>query len=243
MTTILVPYHLDERLADVELTVRPDRVVTAEPAGDGFWERMAGLHAAVADVVAAEPAPPAVVTGDCCIALGVVAGLQRRGLEPAVVWFDAHGDLHTPRTSTSGYPGGMALRMLLGEGDATVADRTGLRPVPPENVVLVDGRDLDAPEVEFLDRSPVRRVPVAAVPDPGGPIYLHVDLDVVDSAAMPGLRFPVTPGPDPSAVREALLRLLATGQVAALTIACTWHPDRGTRELARPLVEELVRAL
>ncbi|MGN9909709.1 arginase family protein [Phytohabitans sp. LJ34] len=242
MRTILVPYHLDERLSEVDMPVTADVVVTAELSGDGFWARTAGLHAAVADAVAADDGAPAVVTGDCGIALGVVAGLQRRGIEPAVVWFDAHGDLHTPRTSTSGYPGGMPLRMLLGDGDPAVADRTGLRPVPAEKVVLVDGRDLDPAEAEFLGGSAVRRVAVDAVPDVDGPIYLHIDLDVVDAAALPGLRFPVTPGPAVDAVRVAALRLLATGRVAALTVACTWHPGRGAGEVARPLVEALLGA-
>ncbi|GAA4445836.1 arginase family protein [Phytohabitans houttuyneae] len=243
MGTILVPHHLDERLSDVDFPVAAGRVVTAEPGGGGFWQRVAGLHAALADAVAAEQGPPAVVTGDCSLALGVVAGLQRRGVDPAVVWFDAHGDLHTPESSTSGYPGGMPLRMLMGEGDPTVAGRTGLRPVPAERVVLVDGRDLDPAEVDFLGRSAVRHVPVAAVPDVDGPIYLHIDLDVVDAAALPGLRFPVTPGPDADAVRQAALRLLATGRVAALTIACTWHAGEGTADLARPTVEALLAAL
>jgi arginase len=242
MSTILVPYHLEQRLSDVDFPARVNRVVTVEPVGDGFWDRAAGLHAAVAGAVAAEPAPPAVVTGDCGTALGVVAGLQRRGIEPAVLWFDAHGDLHTPESSTSGYPGGMPLRMLLGDGDPTVAARTGLRPVPAEKVVLVDGRDLDPAEAEFLDRGTVRRVPVDAVPDLDGPIYLHIDLDVVDAAALPGLRYPVTPGPSPDAVRDAALRVLATGRVAALTVACTWHPGRDAAEAARPLVHALLSA-
>jgi arginase len=239
--TLLVPYHLEERLSEVDLPVRADHTVTAELAGEGFWERVAGLHAAVADEVAAAPSP-AVVTGDCGVALGVVAGLQRRGIAPSVVWFDAHGDLHTPRSSTSGYPGGMPLRMLLGDGDPTVASRVGLRPVPAERVILVDGRDLDPAEADFLGRSSVRRVPVDAVPAVDGPIYLHLDLDVVDAAALPGLRFPVTPGPDAGAVRDAALSLLATGRVAALTLACTWYPGKGTAEVARPLVEELLGA-
>jgi len=240
MSTILVPYHLEERLSEVELPARADRVVTVELGGGGFWARVAGLHAAVADAVAAEDEAPAIVTGDCAVALGVVAGLQRRGIEPAVVWFDAHGDLHTPESSTSGYPGGMPLRMLLGDGDPTVADRTGLRPIPAEKVILVDGRDLDPAEAEFLDGGPVRRVPVDAVPDVDGPIYLHIDLDVVDAAALPDLRFPVTPGPAAAAVLDAASRLLATGRVAALTVACTWYPGRGAAEVARPLVEALL---
>jgi arginase len=239
MSVLLVPYHLDEQLPLDELPVRPDSVVTATFHGKEFWPRVASLHTAVADAVAATDRP-VVLSGDCCAALGVMAGLQRRGIDPAVVWFDAHGDLHTPQSTTSGFPGGMPLRMLLGDGDPTVAGRTGLRPVPLERAVLVDGRDLDPPEAEYLAESGLQRVPVTAIPAPDGPIYLHIDLDVIDAAALPGLRYPATPGPDADTVRDAALRLLATGRVAALTLACTWYPGHGAAEVAQPLIDALL---
>jgi arginase len=241
----LVPFHLDERLPVQDLPARPDRVVTADLHGEDFWRRVAGLHAAVADAVTdtdTDADRAVLLTGDCIAALGVVAGLQRRGIDPAVVWFDAHGDLHTPDSTTSGYPGGMPLRMLLGDGDGIIAAETGLCPVPAEQVVLVDGRDLDPPEAEYLATSAVRRAPVPALPIPDGPIYLHVDLDVVDAEALPGLRYPAATGPDLVTVRDAALRLLATGRVAALTLACTWHPGRGAAEAAQPLIDALLAA-
>jgi arginase len=241
VSVLLVPYHLDEPLPAQELPARPDRVVTADLRGEGFWHHVAGLHVGVADAVA-DTDGPVLLTGDCTAALGVVAGLQRRGIDPAVVWFDAHGDLHTPDSSSSGYPGGMPLRMLLGDGDATVAAETGLRPIPADRVVLVDARDLDPPEVEYLATSPIRRAPIPAVPIPDGPIYLHIDLDVVDAAALPGLRYPTPAGPDLATVRDAALRLLATGRVAALTLACSWHPGKGGAEAAQPLIDALLTA-
>src|SRR5262245_49858361 len=221
------------------MPARPDRVVTAELRGPDFWHRVAGLHAAVADAVAGAERP-AVLTGDCSIALGVVAGLQRRDIDPAVIWFDAHGDLHTPESTMSGYPGGMALRMVLGDGDATAAAETGLRPVPAERVILSDGRDLDPPEVEYLATSPIRRVTVAAIPIPDGPIYVHIDLDVIDPSALPGLRFPVPGGPDLATVRDTALRVLDTGRVAALTLACTWHPGQSGADAASPFIDPLL---
>ena len=51
-----------------------------------------------------------VASGDCLTALGTVAGLQAAGADPAVVWFDAHGDVQTPETTSSGYLAGMSLR-------------------------------------------------------------------------------------------------------------------------------------
>ncbi|MDA1360492.1 arginase family protein [Glycomyces luteolus] len=242
MTVLLVPYHLDERLPDDEFPVAADRIVAKDLHGGDFWSRVAGLYDLVGDAVATAKRPTTVVTADCTVALGVVTGLQRLGLEPSVMWFDAHGDLHTPASSASGYPGGMVLRMLLGEGDGTVAETTGLTPIPPERVVLVDARDLDAPEAEYLSHSAVERVPVEAATAPDGPVYLHIDLDVLDADLVPGLRYPVTPGPTPDQIRDAAQRILATGRVAAMTIACTWRPGEGAPAAAKKLVDELLAA-
>ncbi|MFC3493531.1 arginase family protein [Glycomyces rhizosphaerae] len=241
MTVLLVPYHLDERLPEDEFPVAADRVVTKELHGESLWPRVAGLYDLVGDAVATAK-HPVVVTADCSVALGVVAGLQRLGVEPSVVWFDAHGDLHTPASSASGYPGGMIVRMLLGEGDLTVAETTGLTPIPPDRVVLVDARDLDAPEAEYLSHSAVKRFPVEAATAPDGPVYLHIDLDVLDADLVPGLRYPVTPGPTPDQIRDAAQRILATGRVAAMTIACTWRPGEGAPAAAKKVVDELLTA-
>jgi arginase len=241
MTVLLVPFHLDERLPDDEFPVIADRVVAKELHGDTFWERVAGLYDLVGDAVATAKRPT-VVTADCTVALGVVAGLQRLGVEPSIMWFDAHGDLHTPASSASGYPGGMVLRALLGDGDPAITEATGLTPVPAERVTLVDARDLDAPEAEYLAGSTIKHVPVEAATAPEGPVYLHVDLDVIDAGSLPGLRFPVSPGPTPDQIRNAVLRILETGRVVAMTIACTWHPKEGAAPIASGLIAELLSA-
>jgi arginase len=238
MTVIAVPYHLDEYLPDLDLPLMPAEVVTAEFPPGGPWERLAVLYDAVARAVAADAGRggrPVVLTGDCAISLGVVAGLQRAGADPAIVWFDAHGDVQTPETTASGYLGGMPLRLLAGYRPELIAARLGLRPVPEHRIVLAGARDLDPPEVTFLAGAAIRRREVADLATgglaadglPAGPLYVHVDLDVIDAAALPGLRYPVPGGPDAARLADALRMLLATGQVAALGIACTWHPGHG----------------
>ncbi|WP_238006791.1 arginase family protein [Dactylosporangium sp. AC04546] len=241
MTTILVPYHQDERLADGSIPVSADITVHPEfPDGDR-WQRLSGLFESVAAAVAPEVAPgrvPVVFSGDCLVAGATVAGVQRAGGDPAVVWFDAHGDVHTLESSTSGYLGGMALRLLNGAHPDLYADRFGLRPVPPGRSVLVDARDLDPAEAEYLASSPTRRIPVASVTAdtvPPGPLVVHVDVDVIDAAELPGLRFPVAGGPSTSEVLAACDRLLATGRVVALDIACPWWPTTDTQDRARLL--------
>lgn len=232
MTTILVPFHQDERLPDDSLPTSGVTLAPAFPDAD-LPTRLTALHSAVADNVAADIGAggvPTVVSGDCLVALGVLAGAQRAGATPSVIWFDAHGDLHTPATSTSGYLGGMALRMAL-DADSTAAP-LGLRPLPEDHAVLVDARDLDPAEAEFLSTSPLPRVPVdqvvAALPD--GPLVLHVDLDVIDQDDLPGMRFPAPGGPSATTVLAAVHAVLATGRVVATHLACPWHPPRDHAE-------------
>lgn len=239
MTRILVPYHLDEHRPGLEVPYEPDVTVVRELGEGDVWGRVAGMYGEVAEVVAAEVragAPPLVMSGDCMVSQAIVAGVQRaHGGPPSVVWFDGHGDVQTLETTTSGYLGGMPLRMLAGYRPELLADRLGLAPVPEDRIVLVDGRDLDPPERDYLAASDIRQVFTAeldadAVPD--GPVYLHLDLDVIDGAELPGLLFPVDGGPSADEVGQAVRRVLDTGRVAAVGLGCTWHDGAAGRDNA-----------
>jgi len=230
MSVIQVPYHLDEYLPGLDVPLPPDTVITTDlPAGD-VWDRLSALYSGLAAAVAGEAGRggcPVVVSGDCTTALGTVSGLQRAGIEPGIVWFDAHGDVQTLETTTSGYLGGLPLRLLVGYRPELIAARLGLRAVPERQVTLVGARDLDPPEVSYLAGAQIRRSEAGeldAAGLPRGPLYVHLDLDVIDPAQLPGLRFPAPGGPSPAQVAGALNALLGTGRVAAIGIACTWYP-------------------
>jgi arginase len=239
MSVIQVPYHLDEYLPDLDVPLPPDTVITADlPAGD-VWDRLSALYAGLAGAVAAEAGRggrPVVVSGDCMTALGTMSGLQRAGVQAGIVWFDAHGDVQTLETTTSGYLGGLPLRLLMGYRPELIAARLGLRAVPEHQVALVDARDLDPPEVSYLAGAQIRRSEVGeldAAGLPGGPLYVHLDLDVIDSGQLPGLRFPAPGGPSPAQVTGALSALLGTGRVAAIGVACTWYPGHSAADRIR----------
>ena len=239
MLTVSVPYHLDERVpgfapGPVDVTVTEDL-----PPGDP-WERMAVLYESVATAVAgAAGAPVLVLSSDCTTSLGVLAGLQRAGHDPAVVWLDAHANFHTEATTSSGYLGGMPLALAVGVGTLTLPRLLRLRPV--RSAVLVDARDTDPPEAVLLAASPVGRrslLELGALPD--GPLYLHVDLDVCDPVDVPDLLYPAPGGPPLTAVLDALRTVIATGRVVAIGLALTWqhggiHAEgqRAVRDLAR----------
>lgn len=244
MHTIAVPYHLDDRLDPFDLAVPVDREVTVELAPGGPWQRMATLYEQVATVVAAAPAPPTVVSGDCTTSLGVLAGLQRAGHDVGVVWFDAHADFHTEQTTTSGYLGGMPLALAAAVGVPTLPAALGLRPVPVSRLLLVDARDTDPGERVLLDRYAVRTRSVtelAEVDLPDGELYLHLDIDVCDPGDVPGLLYPVPGGPGLEQVLDAVRRVTGTGRVVAVGLAATWRHGgpgaAGQQDVARRVLE------
>src|SRR5207248_9514705 len=103
----------------------------------------------------------------CTHWIGPVGGLARAGETPGVVWFDAHGDLHTLATTSTGLIGGMPFAVLLGWEFTDWRLAAGLdRPVSPRAAVLIGASDLDAEEIELLDREPIARVDAEAMQGP-----------------------------------------------------------------------------
>jgi arginase len=149
--------------------------------------------------------------------------------------------VQTLETTASGDLGGMPLRILTGYRPELISDDLGLRPIPDDRVVLVDARDLDPPEAEFLTTSAVRRCEVDEVTAdvlPEGALYLHIDFDVVTPDELPGLLFPAAGGPGLGDVGAAIGRVVATGRVAAIGVGCTWHAGHGNAARVRSYLDE-----
>jgi arginase len=85
------------------------------------------------------------IAGDCCTSLGVAAGLLAAGIDPTLIWFDAHGDFNTWETTPSGFLGGMPLAMLAGRGEQTIVHGVGLKNLEESNIYLADARETSIP--------------------------------------------------------------------------------------------------
>jgi arginase len=216
-------------------------IAPALPAGTP-QERMGALYRVLSDWVA-RTSEPVVFAGDCVAIIGVLAGLERRDVAPTLVFFDAHGDFNTWETTPSGFIGGMPLAMATGRGEQTIVAATGLTPLADQRVVLVDGRDLDTGEDAAIAESGIAVAPVDEVvrhvPD-DGPLYIHVDVDVVDPRDMPAMNYPALGGPSLAEVADALLQLEATGRVIAVSFSC-WNPDLPGAEVAAAATSQLAR--
>ena len=75
------------------------------------------------------------------------------------------------------------------------------------------------------------------------PVYLHLDIDVIDSAELPGLRFPSGSGPSITQIEACLAAVCAAADVKAVGIACAWVPDRVGDRAAREAITRLAGAL
>lgn len=219
---ILVPYHHAEALKTLASLAADDVVVVSKgPAG----AMVARIMEQTAARVAATTQPVIVISGDDTTALATVAGLQRRGIAPGVLWLSARGGLHTAHTTRTGDLSGMALAMLTGRTGSALARSVDLRPVAGAACALVGTRALDDEERDAARNAAIRGVELAAVgeaPLPPAPWYVHLDVDLIDPDEVPPLRAPVPGGASVAAAGAALRALRARGEIAALGLACTF---------------------
>ena len=219
---------------------------------DACFELM-GLVSKRVAAARAEGAFPVILSGSCFAGVGVVAGLGERA--PGVVWLDAHSDFNTPETSLEGYLDGMGLAMLTGGAwQRLVAEVPGARPVPETAALLVGARDFDEPDKLRLDESDVRLVEAASLrspeellaaiegldPEPSG-LYLHVDLDVLDSEVAGVNVYSAPGGVDADELEALVAAVLDGGNVRALSLTA-YDPARDPEGRVPPIAIRLLRA-
>ena len=248
--TILTPYFLDQGLPGLETLAETAWIINQRvlPKAD-LLTRISGLHAALAVQVEEslrEGQLPVSLAGDCCTAVGVLAGLNRAELYPLLIWFDAHGDFNTRETSPSGFLGGMPLAMLAGLGDLTLLENLGMEPIPQEQIILTDGRDLDPGEKELVANSSIThlRDPLDLLNYPLGDqsIWLHFDTDVVNPEESPAQNYPAPGGPGAEDLERVFRHLAGTGLIKAVSLS-SWAPGLPGEEMSKAVSMGLLEIL
>jgi arginase len=247
---ILSPFFLDEPLPELEsLATSGWQINRPElPAGPKQL-RLSAIHRPLAELTAAtirKDERPVSIAGDCCTAIGVLAGLQRAGIAPTLVWFDAHGDFNTWETTPSGFLGGMPLAMLVGRGEQTMLKALNLRPLPEKNVMLTDARNLDPQERDLVENAEITHMSnVTALlhhPLPDGPLYIHLDTDIVNPHEAPAMNYPAPGGPSVDELRSVMKRLHQAANLAAVSMS-TWNPNLDHDGQSRTICMQLLATL
>lgn len=207
---------------------------------------------------------PLVIGGDHSLAAGSVAAsadaVRRRVGQPqaeiGLIWLDAHGDMNTPATTTSGNVHGMPLAALLGPEPAELAAIGRRAPaVDASKVVLVGVRNLDALErdriraahLHVFTMTDIDRQGIASVMDraltlagdgtPG--IHVSCDVDVCDPSIAPGVGTPVKGGLNYREAHLAMEMIADSGRLLALDLV-EINPILDTRNQTALLGAELV---
>jgi arginase len=218
------PLHDALRAAGWAPTVQ--RILAADP-GVGEVTRIFDLlraQEAAVRAARARGAFPLVLAGGCISATGTVAGCDAEG----AVWLDAHADLDTPADNVSGSMDVMALSLLCGSAwpaqHATIPNAVA---IAEEHVALLGVRDLAPYQHDRLAASALRTAPgafdtwtataaITALPER---LYLHVDLDVLDTSVGHANRYASPGGPSLETVLATIDATFdhATVLAAALT--------------------------
>ena len=247
---ILTPYYLDEPMVGLEALAEPGWQINKQDLPDPEQQlRMARLYESLAVMVAEALESgfrPVSIAGDCCSTIGVAAGLQRAGIEFLLIWLDAHGDFNTWETTPSGFLGGMPLAMLVGRGEQTMPEGVGLLSLPEEQILLTDARDLDPAEKTALLESELVRLTnvedLIRYPLPELPIYLHLDVDIIDPSEAPAMNYLAPGGPSAGELQEAFRYLARTEKVRAVSVSA-WNPDLDTDGQTRDVCMRSLSAL
>jgi len=256
---------LPELLGGMNVVLRDTADVALTPEQDddyGEWHRMGMASGNYAGLVADNERNGWLTVGllsNCTSLLGSLSGLQQSGQggprRIAMVFIDSHGDFNTPETTLSGMLGGMPVAVSAGLCLRNLRLETGLDPaLPTERIVLGAARDLDPRERELIEDSDIVQLStddfrtvspalhaqmerLSAIADL---IYVHIDMDVLDPAEVPGHPLTVPGGPTSAELAAALTAMFRYPKVAALGIASTpWgprDPDGLSRQAAYKLI-------
>jgi arginase len=173
-------------------------------------------------------ARPIILSGNCgTAALSAMAALDPRST--GIIWFDAHADFNTPETSPSGFLDGMGLAILTGRCWRRLAEQfESFQPVLDSQVIQIGVREKDPPEVQLLQESGIKQIPTVALAElpevlrqlGTNTVYVHVDLDVIDTSEGRANGWACGGGLSLNQLRDALELIGCRASIVAGAVTC-----------------------
>ena len=210
-------------------TVLPVPAEAGDAQGTGVL-RLSSLRRTydlITEAIGENSEPTITIGGDCSVTVAAVSALAGDLDDVALIWCDAHPDLHSTDTSPSGAFSGMALRATLGEPSLPLHPRVGIH---AQRVVLVGARDIEPGEKDFLHEVSLTSLSVIDLSDSAAltravaatgatRVYIHIDVDVFDPAEISGVSAASPFGARVADLVAALRDIRSQFPVAGATIA------------------------
>ena len=203
---------------------------------------------------------PLTLGGDHSLAMGSIAGVTKFYAEKkqkvGVIWLDAHGDINTPETSSSGNIHGMPLAHVLGKGNKELLSLGEKIPmVDPSRAVLIGIRDLDPGERDAIREQGVRAFTMRDIDEMGmrnviqeaikiasngtAGFHLSFDVDCMDPRDAPGVGTAVRGGTTYREGHLAMEILHDSGKMLAMDITEV-NPVLDTSNQTADLAAEMI---
>jgi arginase len=234
-----------------------DRVIDSEILASTLKR----TRAAVADVRRAGDRV-ILLGGDCPVLIGGLAGcLDADGQVPGLLFVDGHEDAWPPRASTTGEAADMELGWLLGRGLEGLREtlRNEIPRLAADRVAILGPRDrseITSAGVQPLDDLVPVVDDVAVTQDPAGaarralerispngaPWWLHVDLDVLSSAALPAVDYQQSGGLSWTDLRQLTDSALQEGGCIGASVTI-YNPDLDPGQRFAPAIAAFARDL
>ncbi len=185
---------------------------------------------------------PIAIGGDCHKTFGVMKGLNNCGLNPALLWLDAHGDFNTYKTTPFGFVGGMSLAILTGREEPDLLRGLNLNPLPEKRVILYDRRNLDEDEAIQLTKSKIRQPEnlqeLLNECNKEKEIYVHLDADIINPIDAPAMLYKAFGGPRLSELKKFFDAIKE--KVVAISVTM-WEPSLDKDKQTEKAVLELIK--
>ena len=235
---------------------------TGVVAGPDVLATTAALRTAVAEVIS-DGARPLLAGGCCSEVPGALAGARDALGRIGLAYLDGHLDLYDGKTSPTGEAADMPISVAFGRGPAAWVEVAGGATLSPENAALVGYRDREesqsygmlqpeelGPGLTHLSVDEVRGEGPAVIGErvagalsERGPMWLHLDVDVLDQDVFPATDYLMPNGMTWEELMPVLAPIASSASLAGVSLGC-YNPDKDpARECGRALVGAIGRVL
>jgi len=169
------------------------------------------------------------IGGGCGVEVPIISYFGNRYDSFDIFWFDAHGDLNTPESSSSKHFHGMPLRFLVDEIKNNPISRFFSR-IPINNITLIGTRDLDDEEIDFISKNQLKVISSKTNWDDietnlskilqtdNKKTYLHIDLDVLDPKYYKNVKCPSMNGMTIEQLIHIIKQIISERQIIGISL-------------------------